>query len=74
MECLKTQVQKRENEQRGKGLFTGQAEWRGIVSFSNSSVSVLTKLSKYSFCEEECYDPASVLVPLRYFSLNLENT
>lgn len=74
MECLKIQVQTRENEQRGKGLFTRQAEWRGIVSFSNYSVSVLTELNKYAFCDEECCDPASVLVPLRYFSLNLENT
>lgn len=68
------QVQMRKNELRAKGLFTGQAEWRGIVFFSNYSVSVLTKLNKYAFCDEECYDPASVLVPLRYFSLNLENT
>lgn len=68
------QVPRRENEQRGKGLFTRQAEWRGIVSFSNYLVSVLTKLNKHAFCGEERYDPASVLVPLRYFSLNLQNS
>lgn len=41
---------------------------------SQISLSVLTKRNKYAFCDEECYDPALVLVPLRCSSLNLGNT
>lgn len=64
MECLKIQVQKRENGQRVKACLPGK----------QSGEELFLKLNKCAFCDKECYDPASVLVPLRYFALKLENT